>query len=59
VQVNGKLRDRIQVDAGITEDDAKAVALASDKITPYTDGKTVDKIVFVPGRYLISIVVKG
>ena len=59
VQVNGKLRDRIQVDAGITEDDAKAVALASDKVTPYTDGKSVDKIVFVPGRYLISIVVKG
>jgi leucyl-tRNA synthetase len=59
VQVNGKLRDRITVDAGIAEDDAKVLALASDKVRQYTDGKTVDKVVFVPGRYLVSVVVKG
>jgi leucyl-tRNA synthetase len=59
VQVNGKLRDRIAVAAGISEDDAKQTALASDKVRAYTDGKSVDKIVFVPGRYLVSIVVKG
>jgi leucyl-tRNA synthetase len=59
VQVNGKLRDRITVDAGIAEDDAKALALASDKVRQYTHGKTVDKVVFVPGRYLVSVVVKG
>ena len=59
VQVNGKLRDKITVPADITEDHAKAIALTSDKVKPYTDGKTVDKIVFVPGRYLVSVVVKG
>jgi leucyl-tRNA synthetase len=59
VQVNGKLRDRIAVPAGISEDDAKQTALASGKVRAYTDGKSVDKIVFVPGRYLVSVVVKG
>ena len=33
VQVNGKVRDRIDVDAGISESDARAVALASAKVT--------------------------
>jgi leucyl-tRNA synthetase len=47
------------VPANITEDQAKQTALASDKVSPYTEGKTIDKIVFVPDRYLISVVVKG
>ena len=59
VQVNGKLRDRIAVSAGIGEEEAKAAALASDKVRAYTEGKTVDKVVFVPGRYIVSVVVKG
>jgi leucyl-tRNA synthetase len=58
VQINGKLRDRIGVPASISEDAAKDVAMSSDKVRAYTDGKTVDKVVFVPGRYLISVVVK-
>ena len=59
VQVNGKLRDRITVDAGISEEDAKSVALASDHVRAYTDGKSVERVVFVPGRYLVSVVAKG
>ena len=59
VQVNGKLRDRITVDADIGEDEARVVALASERVRAYTEGKTVDKVVFVPGRYLVSVVVKG
>jgi leucyl-tRNA synthetase len=59
VQVNGKLRDKITVPANITEEAAKAAALSSDRVLPYTDGKTIDKIVFVQGRYLVSVVVKG
>jgi leucyl-tRNA synthetase len=58
VQVNGKLRDRIAVAADISEDAAKETALASDKVKAYTDGHDVQKVVFVPGRYLISVVVK-
>jgi leucyl-tRNA synthetase len=59
VQVNGKLRDKIAVPADITEDAAKQTALDSPRLTPYTKGKTVDKVVFVPSRYLVSVVVKG
>ena len=59
VQVNGKVRDRIGVPANIAEEDAKGTAMASDKVRAYTDGKSVDKVIFVPGRYLVSIVVKG
>ncbi len=58
VQVNGKVRDRIAVPASIGEGDAKEAALTSEKVLAYTDGKPVDKIVFVPGRYLVSVVVK-
>ncbi|MEX2599537.1 MAG: class I tRNA ligase family protein, partial [Dehalococcoidia bacterium] len=58
VQVNGKLRDRIQVPAAISEEDAKRAALESERVTPYIDGKAVDKVVYVPARYLVSIVVK-
>ncbi|MEE8518945.1 MAG: class I tRNA ligase family protein, partial [Dehalococcoidia bacterium] len=58
VQVNGKLRDRIAVPADIDEEDAKATALASDKVKAYTDGHDVQKVVFVAGRYLVSVVVK-
>ena len=59
VQVNGKVRDRIAVPASISEGDAKEAALTSERVRVYTDGKQVDKIVFVPGRYLVSVVVKG
>jgi leucyl-tRNA synthetase len=58
VQINGKLRDKITVPADITEDAAKRTALDSEKVTPYTEGKTIDKVVFVPNRYLVSVVVK-
>ncbi|MFA5985882.1 MAG: class I tRNA ligase family protein [Parcubacteria group bacterium] len=56
VQVNGKVRDQITVSADITEEDAKAQALASEKIQKYTAGKDPKKIIFVKGK-LISIVV--
>ena len=55
VQVNGKLRDRIIVPAGISQEDAKAKALASDKVTRYLAGKEPRKVVVVPGR-LVNIV---
>ena len=57
VQVNGKLRDKIMVSAGIQEQDAKELALSSDKVRPYTDGKELRNVIYVPSRALISIVV--
>jgi leucyl-tRNA synthetase len=56
VQVNGKLRDRITVPLGITENEAKAKALASEGAQRFMDGKAARKVIYIPGR-LINIVV--
>ena len=55
IQVNGKLRDRIGTAADISEDTAKELALSSEKVQPYVEGKNLRKAVYVPGR-LVNIV---
>jgi leucyl-tRNA synthetase len=55
VQINGKLRDRIVVPVDISKEDAKAKALASDKVARYLEGKEPRKVIVVPGR-LVNIV---
>jgi len=57
VQVNGKVRDRLQVPADISEADAKALALASANVKRHLDGKTVQDVFYVPGR-LVNIVAR-
>ncbi len=56
VQVNGKVRDTIRISANITEEEAKKVALESEKIKAHLEGKEIKKIIFVGGK-LINIVV--
>ncbi len=56
VQVNGKLRDRIVVPADIDEEQAKAVALASEAVQRHMGGKEPHKVIVVRGR-LVNIVV--
>lgn len=56
VQVNGKLRDLIVVQANATQAEIEAAALACEKIKPFMEGKTVKKIIIVPKR-LVNIVV--
>lgn len=55
VQVNGKLRARIQVPADVSKEDAEKAALADEKVTVHTNGKTVRKVIVVPGK-LVNIV---
>jgi leucyl-tRNA synthetase len=55
VQVNGKLRDRITVAAGISEADARAKGLASEAVQRFLEGRTPRQVIYVPGR-LINIV---
>lgn len=55
VQVNGKLRDKITVAADAAQGDVEALALACEKVRPFTEGKTVRKVIVVPGR-LVNIV---
>jgi len=56
VQVNGKVRDRIQVPVGIGEAEAKDAALASEAVQKFLQGKEPRKVILVPGR-LVNIVV--
>ncbi len=57
VQVNGKLRDKFAVPVGLGDEDAKARALASQKVQAAIEGKEVLKVIAVKGR-LVNIVVK-
>jgi len=54
VQVNGKVRDKMVVPTDIAEEEAKKLALASEKVKPYIRGKAPQKVVYVKGR-LVSI----
>ena len=56
IQVNGKVRDRIQVPAGIDEPQARSLALQSKALERYLAGKDPRKVIYVPGR-LVNVVV--
>jgi leucyl-tRNA synthetase len=56
VQVNGKLRDKIQVDPAIGEAEAEAVAVTSPKVIDALGGRTPQRVVVRPPR-LVNLVV--
>jgi leucyl-tRNA synthetase len=56
VQVNGKVRDKIKVSSSATKDEIEATALAAEKVQQWLEGKTVRKVIVVPGR-LVNIAV--
>lgn len=56
VQINGKVRSEILVDADIDEETATTMAKNDDKVAKILVGKKIKKTVYVPGR-LISLVV--
>ena len=58
VQINGKVKDKIEADEGLGNDELKEVALASQKIKELTSGKEIVKVIVVPKK-LVNIVVKG
>jgi leucyl-tRNA synthetase len=57
VQVNGKLRDRIEVDAEAPREELLRLARGSEKVGQHTDGKEVVKEIVVPGK-LVNLVVR-
>ena len=57
VQVNGKLKDKIEADEASSEDELKQLALSSPKVKELTEGKTIVKTIVVPKK-LVNIVVK-
>jgi leucyl-tRNA synthetase len=52
VQVNGKLRARIELAPGSDEDQAMAVAMAEPNVTRHTEGKDIRKVIYIPDRLL-------
>jgi leucyl-tRNA synthetase len=57
LQVNGKVRDRIEVDAGVSVAEAREMAMSNPRVRQFLDGKTVADVIVVPGR-LVNIVVR-
>jgi leucyl-tRNA synthetase len=56
VQINGKLRARLTVPAGTTEEQLRELALADPQVAKHVAGKSVKKVVVAGGR-LVSVVV--
>ena len=52
VSVNGKTRDVLLFPVDATEEEAVKIALASPKVAPFVEGKTIKKVIFVKGRIL-------
>ena len=56
VQVNGKVRDRFEVDAGLGEDELVALARGSERAAAFLEGAEPRKTIVVPGK-LVNFVV--
>ena len=55
VQVNGRVRDRLEVPHDLSEEEMKRQAQASEKAQRFISGQPVRKVIYVPGR-LVNIV---
>ena len=56
LQVNGKVRDVVEVSAETSKDELEAIALANERVQKFIDGKPVRKVIVVPKR-MVNIVV--
>ncbi len=56
VQVNGKLRARLELPAGLDDDSVKAAALAEDNVQRFIGEQAIRKVIYVPGK-LVNVVV--
>jgi len=57
VQVNGKLRSEISVATDADQEAIRAAAMADDRVAKFIEGKSVARVIVVPGR-LVNIVVR-
>jgi len=55
VQVNGKVRDRLEMSAGTNKEETERLALTAPKVQTYMEGKQIRKVIVVPER-LVNIV---
>ncbi len=52
VQVNGKLRAKITVAADASKEQVEALGLSDENVVKFTDGNTVRKVIYIPGKLL-------
>ncbi len=57
VQVNGKVRGKIELSVDVSEDGAKEKAFADANVKKWIDGKNIERVLYVAGR-LLNVVVK-
>ncbi len=57
IQINGKVRDKVEVPASITESEARELALSQPKVKSFSGDKQIEKVIYVPRR-LVNIVVR-
>lgn len=57
VQINGKVRDEVEVELNADEEAVKSLAMSREKVIKYLEGKSIVKVIFVKGK-LLSIVVR-
>jgi leucyl-tRNA synthetase len=57
VQVDGKVRDRLQVPADISEEEARRLALESPRVKAHLNNRKVVRLVYVPGK-LVNVVTR-
>jgi len=57
IQINGKVKDKMMISTGLSEEEIKQLAVNSEKIKEFTEGKQIVKVIVVKGR-LVNIVVK-
>jgi leucyl-tRNA synthetase len=58
VQVDGKLRDRLQVAPGTSAEEIERLALASERVRAYLGGREAVRVIQIPGR-LVNVVTRG
>jgi len=58
IQVNGKLRDKVTVPAGISDDELETVVLSRDKVQAALGGREPNRIIHAGGGQLVNIVVR-
>ncbi len=59
VQVNGKVRDRVEIAVGLSDAEVEAIVLARPKVQAALGGKAPDRIIHAGGGRLVNIVVRG
>ncbi|MCL4532488.1 MAG: class I tRNA ligase family protein, partial [Actinobacteria bacterium] len=56
VQVNGKVRDKLEIAAGASKDEVRRLVLERPRIQSFVDGKQLKDVIYVPNR-LVNVVV--